>query len=125
MLKHYTVSPVCKKMQKHFNGKEKFLFLLLCKIKACGFSTNAFTLIQSHTSNRHQIIKVGDKFSKWQKICSVVPQVSIPGPVVGLFFLLKLLHYANVNAMCPSEKNANIVINRLRHDFFDNIGMVL
>ena len=54
-----------------------------------------------------------------------MPQVSILGLVVGLFFLLKLLQYADFNSMCSSEKNANIVINRLRHDFFDNIKMVL
>ena len=31
--------------------------VLLCKLKACGFDTNAF-------SNTHQIIKLGDKFNK-------------------------------------------------------------
>ena len=36
------------------------------------------------------------------------------------FFILKLLHYADDNAMYSSDKNANIVINRLRHDVFDN-----
>ena len=32
-------------------------------------------------------------------------------------FLLKLLHHADGNAMYFSNKSANIVINRLRHDF--------
>ena len=32
-------------------------------------------------------------------------------------FLLKLLHYADGNTMYVSQKSANIVINRLRHDF--------
>ena len=41
--------------------------LLLCKLKAYGFDTNALTFIQSYFSNRHQRAKVGDKFSKWQK----------------------------------------------------------
>ena len=41
------------------------------------------------------------------------------------FFLLKLLHYVDGNAMYSSDKNTNIVINRLRHDFLDNIRTVL
>ena len=38
--------------------------LLLCKLKAYGFDTNALTSLQSNFSNRHQRTKVGDKFSK-------------------------------------------------------------
>ena len=57
--------------------------LLLFKLKVYGFNTNAFTFIQSCFSNRHQRTKVGDKFSKWQKISTVVSQ----GPILGpLFF---------------------------------------
>ena len=55
---------------------------LLSKIEAYGFDTNALTLIQSYFSNRHQImIKIGDKFSKWKKVSTGVPQVSILGPL--------------------------------------------
>ena len=54
----------------------------LCKVKAYGFDTNTLTLIQSYFSNRHQIIiKMGDEFSKWQKISTGVPQVSILGSI--------------------------------------------
>ena len=42
--------------------------LLLYKLIAYGFDTNALTFIQSHFSNRRQRRNVGDKFSKWQKI---------------------------------------------------------
>ena len=38
----------------------------------------------------------------------------------------RLLQNVSVhNAMYSSDKNANIVINRLRHDVFDNIRKVL
>ena len=51
---------------------------LLRKIKAYGFDTNALTLIQRYFSNRHQIImKIDDKFSKWQKVSTGVQQASI------------------------------------------------
>ena len=53
--------------------------LLLCKLKAYGFNKNALTFIQSYFTNRHQRTKVGDKFSIWQKISTVVPQTSILG----------------------------------------------
>ena len=57
---------------------------LLCKIKTYGLDKNTLTLIQSNFSNRHQIIiKIDDKFSKWKKISTGVPQVSILG---SLFF---------------------------------------
>ena len=37
-------------------------------MKAYVFDENALIFIQSYFSNGHQIIKVGDKFSKWQSI---------------------------------------------------------
>ena len=57
---------------------------LLCKIKTYVFHKNALTLIQSYFIILHQIlIEIGDKFSKWKKISTGVPQISILGP---LFF---------------------------------------
>ena len=47
--------------------------LLLCKLKAYSFNKNALTFIQSYFTNRHQRTKVGDKFSKWQRISTDVP----------------------------------------------------
>ena len=41
---------------------------LLCEAIALGFDTNTLTLIQRFFSNKYQIIKVGDKFGKWQYI---------------------------------------------------------
>ena len=43
-------------------------YILFCKLKGYGFDTNALTFFQSYFSNRHQRTKLGDKFSKWQKI---------------------------------------------------------
>ena len=87
---------------------------LLCKLKAYGFSKNALTFIQSYFTNRHQQTKVGDKFSKWQKISIGVPQGSI------LFHFIETTtpyNYANDNTMYSLDKNFNIVISRLRRDF--------
>ena len=71
-------------------------------------------------------IKVGDKFRKWQKISTGVPQVSILGPLFfnslinNLFLFIEttaLCNYADGSIMQYSDKNSNIVISRLRHDF--------
>lgn len=59
------------------------LTLCLCTLKAYGFDTSALNKIQSYFSNTNQIIKVGDKFIKWQKLSTGVKQ----GHILGhLFF---------------------------------------
>ena len=76
--------------------------LLLCKLKAYGFDTNALTFLQSNFSNRHQRTKVGDKFSKQQKYqqaCLKALSLSHYFSTFLLtisFFLLKLLHFATM-----------------------------
>ena len=76
--------------------------LLLCKLKAYGFNKNALTFIQSYFTNRHQRTKVGDKFNKWQKISTGVPQGSIFGTLFfnvfinDLFLFIDTTHYATM-----------------------------
>ena len=90
-----------------------------------GFHKNALTFIQSYFTNRHQRTKVGDKFSKWQKISTGVPQGSILGPLFFNIFIndpslfietTTLCNYADDNTVCSSDKNSNLVISKLKHD---------
>ena len=69
---------------------------------------------------------MGDKFSKWQRILTGVPQGSIFGPLFfnilinDLFLFLEtttLCNYADDNTMYFWDKNSNIVISSFRHDF--------
>ena len=91
--------------------------LLLCKLKTCGFNTNTLTFIQSYFFNRYQRTKVGDG-----KNSIGVPQSFILGPlpfnvfIDDSLFLLKLLYFATMQM----NKNDNIVISRLRHNFAIN-----
>ena len=99
---------------------------LLCKLIAHGINKNPLTFIQSYFTNRNQLRKVGDKFSKWQRISTGVPQGSILGTLffnifindVSLFIeTTTLCNYADDNTMYSSDENSNIVISRLRHEF--------
>ena len=61
--------------------------LLLCTLKAYGLDTNPLNFSQSYYLNRHEITKVDDKFSKWQKISTGVAQGSILGLLLFKIFI--------------------------------------
>ena len=96
--------------------------LVLRKLKAYTFDTNALTFIQSYFSNRHQKTKLGNKLSKWQKISTGVPQDSFLDALfyniffTDLFLFIEttiLCNYAHDNTMYSLDGNANIVINMI------------
>ena len=96
--------------------------LVLCKLKAYGFNKSDLTFIQSYFTNRHQPTTVGDKFSKWQKISTGVPQGSILGPLLFNIFIndfetTTLCNYADDNTMYSWDKKSNIVMIVTLHDF--------
>ena len=80
--------------------------LLLCTLKAYGLDTNPLNFSQSYYLNRHEITKVDDKFSKWQKISTGVAKALSLAPYFSKFllmisfFLLKLLHFTTHTTLC-------------------------
>ena len=91
-----------------------------------GVDAYVLTFIQTYFSNRQQGTELGDKFNKWQKVLTGVPQGFILGSVFlnifinDLFLFIETTQFVNYeddNTMYSSDKTVDIVISRLRHDF--------
>ena len=62
--------------------------LLFKKLQAYGFDKKSLSFIESYFTNREQRTKIGDSFSKYQRIITGVPQGSILGPLFSIFSLM-------------------------------------
>ena len=62
--------------------------LLFKKLQAYGFDKKSLSFIESYFTNRKQRTKIGDSFSKYQRIITGVPQGSILGPSFSIFSLM-------------------------------------
>ena len=60
------------------------LNLLIAKLGAYGFETNALRYMKSYLTNGMQRVRVNKTFSEWERITTDVQQGSILGPL--LFF---------------------------------------
>ena len=96
--------------------------LIIAKIAAYGFDTNALKLIHSYLSNRNQTVKINSVYSIWKDIFYGFPQGSIIGPLLFNIHLRDLFHflentdiasYADDNALYSAKKNREIVINTI------------
>ena len=56
-------------------------------MQAYGFDKKSLSFIESYFTNRKQKTKIGDSFSKYQRIITGVPQVSILGPLFFNIFI--------------------------------------
>ena len=92
--------------------------LLLAKVKAYGFSTNALDLMCSYLKNRKQSIQINNNFSSGKKVNAGAPQTSIDGVLLfNLFtndyalFLSDLFssNYADDNGLNSIGKDFDII----------------
>ena len=67
--------------------------LILAKLKAYGFSTNALNLMQSYLKNRKQKDQINNKFSLERNVIAGVLQVSIDGPLLFTLFINDLMFF--------------------------------
>ena len=61
--------------------------LLIAKLGAYGFETDALRYMKSYLTNRKQRVKVNKTFSEWERIITGVPQSSILGLLLFNIFL--------------------------------------
>ena len=100
--------------------------LIAEKLKAYCLNLNVASFIKSGLTIRHQSCKIGDSFSKWERIIAGVPQGSILGPLLLSIFIndiflynenLDLYNYADDSTLYASGEFLSIIIANLKADF--------
>ena len=89
--------------------------LLLSKLKLYGIRDNSYDFIKSYLSDRHQVVKLRDKFSKQLITNCGVPQGSVLGPFLFLLFMndfptyiqIPTVIYADDTTLMISDSNIN------------------
>ena len=108
----------------------KLLFKKLQAFCFISFDKKSLSFIASYFTNRKQRTKIGDSFSKYQRIITGAPQGSILGTLFFNIFVNDLFlstdkstlcNYADDNTLYTSGNDANAVINKLKQDFSKNI----
>ena len=69
--------------------------LLIAKLEAYGFSTNALLFMLSYLKNRSQRVSINSSFSTWKEIIGGVPQGSILGPLLFNVFQNDIFYFEN------------------------------
>ena len=106
--------------------------LLIAKLGAYGFETDALRYMKSYLKNRKQRVRVNKTFSEWERITTRVPQGSILGPLLFNIFLndlflfvsnASLSNYADDNTLYTFGDNLKKIKDNLRSGFNNNILM--
>ena len=96
--------------------------LLLCKLNAYGFSSNACSFIKSYLSHRQQRVKIQSHRSEWKITTRGIPQGSCLGPLLFNIYLndifgsvkdTHLFNYADDNTLSTSNVNVSNVVSTL------------
>ena len=69
--------------------------LLIAKLEAYGFSTNALLFMFSYLKNRSQRVSINSSFSTWKEIIVGVPQGSFLGPLLFNIFQNDIFYFEN------------------------------
>ena len=100
--------------------------LLIAKLGAYGFETDALRYMKSYLTNRKQRVRVNKTFSEWERITTGVPQGSISGPLLFDIFLndlflfvsnASLSNYADGNTLYIFGDNLKKIKDNLRNSF--------
>ena len=113
--------------------------LLIAKLHAYGFDTNALRLIKSYLTDRWQRTKINTSYSSWSELLIGVPQGSVLGPLLfnlfinDLFYIIKtdICNYADDNTPYTSDMCLDKLMEKLEcatkcaMDWFQYNGMKL
>ena len=67
--------------------------LIIAKLEAYGFQTDALNLVYDYLSNRKQRVKINETFSSWKNIEYGVPQGSFLGSLLFIIHLCDLFYF--------------------------------
>ena len=100
--------------------------LLIAKLKAYGFSKEAFKLMKSYLKNRKQKVKINNKFSSERDVIAEVLQGSIDGLLLFNLFINNLVsfaeecilsNYVDDNNFSISGEDKELIKSMLSSDF--------
>ena len=89
--------------------------LLIARLGANGFGTDALSYIKSYLTNRKQRVRVNKTFSQWQRITAGVTQGSILGPLLLKIFLNNLFLFISNSSL------SNYADDNILYIFGDNL----
>ena len=92
--------------------------LLIAKLGAYGFETDALRYMKSYLKNRKQRVRVNKTFSEWEKITTGVPEGSILGPLLFNIFLNDLFFFVS------SASLSNYADDNKLYTFPDNLKKI-
>ena len=84
--------------------------LLFKKLQAYGFHKKLLSFIESYFTNRKPRTKIGDSFSKYQKIVTGVPQDSILEPLFFNIFVNDLFVTIDKSTLCSYNDDSTLRI---------------
>ena len=99
--------------------------LLIAKLHAYGFSTDALEVLLSYLQDRWQRVKINTTFSSWTQLLQGVLQGSVLGPILfnifinDIFFALKgvdICNFSDDTTPYVCDPNLKTVLETLEHN---------